>query len=289
MRYPHRSGYVGDCARNAWNNLCFFSSNYQIAVALNCRLLMVEFATPIRICWCCSYSSYGIRRGSATLTDSRSVRLTLLRTSPINVCGRLPLQTPPPQYYFSKMEPSNQTEDPKKYTLPSDFLSEPAPNLIVQRIDFSKTDVPEYDGLYATIIDNALNEAECNNLVRAAEAHADGKWEQAMVNVGGGKQILISDVRDCGRIIWDDRTVMDKLWSRISSSVPELQSVENSARITGNGPVKRSEKYQMTRLNERMRFLKYGSGQYFRRNSTPRPHLIHPSNKTPQPTKTECT
>lgn len=163
------------------------------------------------------------------------------------------------------MDPSDQTQDRGKYTLPADFLSGPAQGLIVQRIDFSKTSLPEYDGLYATIIDNALSETECNSLIRAAEAHSGGKWEQAMVNVGGGRQRLISDVRDCGRIIWDDDVVVGKIWSRISSLVPELETIETAARVTGQGPLKRGEKYQMTRLNERMRFLKYGSGQYFRR------------------------
>ncbi len=94
-----------------------------------------------------------------------------------------------------------------------------------------------------------------------------------MVNVGGGLQRLISDVRDCGRIIWDDHTVVEKIWSRIKDSVPEIEFLENVARVTGNGPVKRGEKYQMSRLNERMRFLKYGPGQYFRREHTPSPPL----------------
>lgn len=172
------------------------------------------------------------------------------------------------------MDPSKQThQDRGKSTLPSDFLSGPAPNLIIERIDFSKTLLPEYAGLYATIIDNALSEAECNALIRAAEAHSDGKWSQAMVNVGGGQQKIMTDTRNCGRIIWDEPDVVDKIWARISSSVPELEFVETAARITGQGPLKRGEKYKMTRLNERMRFLKYGAGQYFRRTFNNLPPL----------------
>lgn len=196
-----------------------------------------------------------------------NIRLTLLRRGHIYGGGRLSFRAP--ILSSSIMEPTDQSQDGKKYTLPSDFLSRPAPNLTVQKIDFSKTSLPQYGALYATVIDNALSEEECKALVRAAEAHADGKWEQAMVNVGLGRQKLISDVRDCGRIIWDDATVVDKIWSRISSSVPELKLIENAARVTGYGPVKRGETYQMTRLNERMRFLKYGSGQYFRRKPGP--------------------
>lgn len=179
--------------------------------------------------------------------------------------------------YFSMMEPTTNNQDVEKYTLASDFLSAPAPDLIVQRIDFSKTTIPEYAGLYAIILDNALSHEECNALVRAAESHANGKWEQAMVNVGGGRQRLISGVRDCGRIIWDDSTIVDKIWSRVKSSVPEIEYLEKKVLITGHGPAKRGEIYQMTRLNERMRFLKYGRGQYFRRKHPyPLPSLRFP-------------
>ncbi len=172
------------------------------------------------------------------------------------------------------MQPNDQSQEPlPNHALPPDFLSGPNPDadVIVQKIDFSKTALPEYKDLYAVIIDNVLNEEECKALVRAAEAHADGKWEQAMVNVGGGLQRLISDVRDCGRIIWDDHTVVEKIWSRVKESVPEIEFLENAARVTGYGPVKRGEKYQMSRLNERMRFLKYGPGQYFKREQAPPP------------------
>ncbi|KAL8909077.1 MAG: hypothetical protein Q9207_000411 [Kuettlingeria erythrocarpa] len=150
------------------------------------------------------------------------------------------------------------------FTLPSDFLSEPSPNIQSSRIDFSKTPLPGYDGLYAVIIDNALTEAECADLIRAAEARTNGKWEQAMINVGGGRQRLITDSRDCGRIIWDDRDVMARIWNRVKDCVPDIWFLKGMAHVTGYGPVKRREVLAMTRLNERMRVLKYTKGQYFR-------------------------
>ena len=86
-----------------------------------------------------------------------------------------------------------------------------------------------------------------------------------MVNVGGGRQKLIADVRDCGRIIWDDRDIVARIWNRVKSAVPKIEILENQPKITGYGPTKRKETWKMLRLNERMRFLKYGKGQYFRR------------------------
>lgn len=151
------------------------------------------------------------------------------------------------------------------FTLPTSFLKGPGPTISKEIVDFKKTSLPEYDAHFAVILDNVFTEEECNTLVRAAEASTNGKWEQAMVNVGNGRQRTIKDVRDCARIIWDDRDVVGRIWGRIKDSVPEI---ENFMHRTGN-------MWQMTRLNERMRFLKYGEGQYFRRES----HRRHPMDK----------
>ncbi|KAL9597595.1 MAG: hypothetical protein Q9219_005034 [cf. Caloplaca sp. 3 TL-2023] len=153
---------------------------------------------------------------------------------------------------------------PSAFALSPDFLSKPAVNIQVQKIDFTQTRLPEYDGLYAVILDNVLTKAECDDLIRAAEARTNGVWEQAMINVGMGQQKLITDARDCGRIIWDDRDVVARIWSRVKDCVPEIQVLKGMARVTGNGPARRGETLVTSRLNERMRFLKYTKGQYFR-------------------------
>lgn len=134
-----------------------------------------------------------------------------------------------------------------------------------KNIDFKSTDLPGYDGLYATVLDNCFTAAECNALISMAEAQTNGVWEQAMINVGGGRQELRTDSRDCGRIIWDDEEIVQSIWNRIQDQLPEIQSLSNVPKITGYGPTKRNETWRMARLNERMRFLKYGAGQYFRR------------------------
>ncbi|KAL8739193.1 MAG: hypothetical protein Q9181_000084 [Wetmoreana brouardii] len=123
----------------------------------------------------------------------------------------------------------------------------------------------EYKGLYAVILDDAFTKAECEDLVRTAEARTNGKWEQALINIGGGHQKLITDARDCERIIWDDKVVVARIWDRVKARVPEITSLKEMAHVTGNGPVRRGETWHMSRLNERMRFLKYTKGQYFRR------------------------
>lgn len=85
-----------------------------------------------------------------------------------------------------------------------------------------------------------------------------------MVNIGMGMQMILEDTRNCGRIIVDDRDVVAKLWARVADAVPEIHRLENWEDVTGKGPVKRKEVWKVTRLNERMRFLKYVGGEYFK-------------------------
>jgi hypothetical protein len=150
-------------------------------------------------------------------------------------------------------------------TLPPDFLRTPAVDIRASKIDFATSTLPEYRDLYAVVIDGVLSSTECEQLIQAAEATTNGTWERAMVNVGMGQQRLIADLRNCGRIIWDSKDVVDRIWSRIGyvAEVQEIMRLVNVPKIVGYGPVKRKEVWAYTRPNERMRFLKYTGGEYF--------------------------
>ena len=150
-------------------------------------------------------------------------------------------------------------------TLPVDFLAEPATDIRIQRLDFLSLKLPEYVGLYAYVLDNCLTPEECQTLLRAVEHRASHTWERAMINVGSGRQAMAMDVRNCGRIIWDDSQVVAKIWKRVEHLLPDIARLENQGRVTGLGPVRRGEVWTLKRLNERMRFLKYEGGEYFKR------------------------
>ncbi len=153
------------------------------------------------------------------------------------------------------------------FTLPQDFLAGPAPNLEKKTIDWEKAKLPEYKGLYATVLDGVLSHKECDTYIKASGASTNSVWAQATVSVGNGRQKLYTDVRDCGRIIWDDREIVGRLWARCQIRMSEIESLFEMPKVTGYGPFKRKETWKLTRPNERMRFLKYGEGQYFRRES----------------------
>lgn len=152
---------------------------------------------------------------------------------------------------------------PTSFTLPSDFLSKPSRSITKKVIDFTAVNLPEYHDCYATLIDGAFSASECQDLISAAEARTNGVWEAAMVNIGGGRQCAIPDVRDCGRIIWDEREIVGRIWDRVKDHVPEIHRMEKKPRVIRGFSLPR-EVWNATRLNERMRFLKYTDGQYFK-------------------------
>ena len=153
------------------------------------------------------------------------------------------------------------------YQLPHDFLLNPGPAIKKDVINFKETDLPEYDGYYACILDNVLTAEECANLIRAAKAQAHDQWQQATINVGFGMQEVDTESRSCGRIIWDNGELLSKIWARCQDAVPEILELKDQPSITGSGYLKKGWTYRLSRLNERMRFLRYFDGNYFRRKS----------------------
>jgi hypothetical protein len=183
--------------------------------------------------------------------------------------------------------------------LPPTFLEEPLPSPpVITPVHFAKTSLPGYAPYYALVIDGCLTETECNLLLSAAEATTSGKWEGAMINVGGGKQTMSKEIRDCGRIIWDEEEVVRRIWGRVGplvekAIIDEGESVKGIEKcrlidtgigvlqgrparcVLGSNRARRNEKWVCTGLNERMRFLRYEGGQYFRRKYSVYPALHH--------------
>lgn len=134
-------------------------------------------------------------------------------------------------------------------------------------IDFAKAGLLEYAQAFAVAIENLVTPEECTALLAAAESTADGKWDQAMVNIGGGEQKIMTDVRNCGRIIWDNTELAGRIQDRILPHLPkEVVTMTNKPSITGGVSVRRREIWHLTRLNERLRFLQYKSSMYFRKH-----------------------
>lgn len=182
-------------------------------------------------------------------------------------------------------------------TLPPSFLS-PSPSadalepITLTTIDFPSTTLPENKGRLAVVLDNVLSPSECQTLLSLAEASVDlvrlntfwntpgdaNPWRPAMVNAGQGYEVLEPEYRNSDRIVWDSEEVVARLWaqcmqSRVGEALGAMLGELNGddhAEVLGEKKKKgwhweRPNKWVMKGLNRRMRFLRYGPGQFFRR------------------------
>lgn len=187
--------------------------------------------------------------------------------------------------------------------IPDDFLpavstAEDAQPMTMTPVDWTATAIPEYEGRYAVVLDNVLSRSECDELIRLAEASVDSvrigdnkdmiqkdddddaarldPWSPAMVNAGNGYEVLDTTYRHSDRIIWDHQEVVDRLWARcmaggVGRALREkLAVLEGPAghRMVGGYRKKGEtwdERWKLRQLNQRMRFLRYGPGQFFQR------------------------
>ncbi|KAJ5731093.1 Prolyl 4-hydroxylase alpha subunit [Penicillium malachiteum] len=156
----------------------------------------------------------------------------------------------------------------------SDFLRGPPQNASVHHIDFTRTTPPimAFKDRFAAVIENFISEAECTELLRLAEESTNSSnpntpiWERAMINAGGGKQVMSVDTRKSGRIILDSADIAQRILDRLMPFMRDfnIDTVHNMPLVTGLGSARRGESYQLSGINERLRFLRYEGGDYFR-------------------------
>ena len=148
------------------------------------------------------------------------------------------------------------------------LLEGPAPASCTSRlIDFKKEGLLDYADAFAMAIDDLVTPEECTALLKAAESYSGGKWEEAMITIGHGEQKKVLDRRNCGRILFDNVELASRIRDRVVPHLPQdIVTIKNEPGILGRGAVRRNEAWQLTRLNERLRFLKYTSGMYFRQH-----------------------
>lgn len=157
-------------------------------------------------------------------------------------------------------------------SIPAGFLEDaPAKPVTVTPIRWSPA-LPEYEGAVAAVLDNVLSPEECAQLLCLAESSvvlekgAASPWRPALVSAGAGWEVPIFDYRNSDRIVWDQQTIVNRLWDRCRQG----RGVEA---LFGRTPADRerghlSGRWVFERVNERMRFLKYSPGQFFRRKWT---------------------
>lgn len=96
----------------------------------------------------------------------------------------------------------------------------------------------------AFVLHNVLSPQECEEYIKSTEEKG---YETALVNIGGGRQQMMTDVRNSDRCIIDSVDDANKIWQRINPFVPAQW-----------------KKHAVIGLNERLRFLRYDPGQFFK-------------------------
>lgn len=172
----------------------------------------------------------------------------------------------------------------KDVDIPDSFLTSPPVRPIISNpIDFASSPLPQYAPHTALVLDNVLSPAECKELLSLAESSVpvedgDSPWRPALISAGPGLEVLATGYRESDRIIWDQQTVVDRIWERCATAqgVRELLDKLPPQRYQGSG------RWEFRRFNNRMRFLKYSAGQYFKRKTLPPSAVIpHTSKQVP--------
>ena len=149
-----------------------------------------------------------------------------------------------------------------------EHLRQPSPSTCrVEQVDFKAFGFSEHEDAFAILIHDLLTPEECDEMRTAAETIAEGKWDAALINAGG-QMVLADDVRLCDRIMWDSPEVADALLARIRPHIPlNTSTLKNSPYVTSDDPVWSSGTWRISRLNDRLRFLRYQPGMFFRQHS----------------------
>ncbi|KAJ6492993.1 oxidoreductase domain-containing protein [Mycena sanguinolenta] len=126
-------------------------------------------------------------------------------------------------------------------------------------IDFEAAGLHEYTGCYAVVLDSLFSEQELSSFL--AEAEASAPWEVAQVNAGSHAYTDTS-YRNGERIIYDSFSLSERIFEKIRPHLADIEEIEQPAYI--NGVDRAVQKWRMVRLNERLRFLRYPQGGFFR-------------------------
>ena len=114
---------------------------------------------------------------------------------------------------------------------------------VIERVDIDLPDASTTDPKLAFVLRNVLSREECERLIALSERNT---YSTALINIGGGRQVLMTDVRNNDRYIRDDEEMADVMFQRLRPFLPTTW--KNS---------------ELVSLNERLRFLRYDPGQRF--------------------------
>lgn len=176
--------------------------------------------------------------------------------------------------YVRKLRSHSKPPAPPTQQQPIHCVAEPPADPLeigIQKLDFDSFGLPEYRHKYVVVLDNFFDLDDCKRLYAltggSMEDNYSGNWEQAQLNGGGDKQYLDTSYRNSGRIMIDDFDTADWILEKIEPHLEEIHLLDHASRHygyrkKGGG----NQQAQLIRLNERLRYLKYVPGSFFKRH-----------------------
>ncbi|KAJ7152638.1 hypothetical protein C8R43DRAFT_1127095 [Mycena crocata] len=128
------------------------------------------------------------------------------------------------------------------------------------RIDFAAAGLPEYRHCYAAVLDSLFSKPELSGVLAQAEEFSP--WEVAQVN-GGAYAFTNTSYRNGQRIIYDSFELSQQIFKKVRPHLKDIQKIEEIIYIDGHKAV---QEWRMVGLNERLRFLRYPVGGFFRKH-----------------------
>ncbi|KAG9031164.1 hypothetical protein FS837_003088 [Tulasnella sp. UAMH 9824] len=201
------------------------------------------------------------------------------KDSEVTIWNTPVLELPSPLWYVEDLRPRSLHNHLQVTRTPSSASSgQPAP-VVVHKVDWEEVGLPENKGKVAFIIDNALTPEDCQKLLKAGEDSAP--WSAAAIHGGPGDQagVVIEDYRKSSRILLDNFELADFILGKLKPHMPKeaLEAPESKRWQWGQDGrqggkrlkniFKKTNPIQLTRLNERLRYLKYVEGDFFESHS----------------------
>jgi len=130
-------------------------------------------------------------------------------------------------------------------------------------IDFADTPLASnYTGYYAKVLDDVFTEEECRELQKLPT-----EWIPAGLSAEGPTQTVHRDFRNSDRCLVFDHAAADMVYARLRPLVEEIHEIAPASPhglITGKAGRKQGPTWRLAGVNERLSFLRYGPGHYFK-------------------------
>ncbi|KAJ7604273.1 hypothetical protein FB45DRAFT_924650 [Roridomyces roridus] len=131
-------------------------------------------------------------------------------------------------------------------------------------VDFPAAGLPEYKSCYAIVLDSLFTREELTAFL--AEAESSGPWQIAQINAGD-YAFTDTSYRKGDRLIYDSFELSEKIFARMRPFLGAIEEIEMPAYIRGREMTRARQKWRMVRLNERLRYLRYPVGGFFKEHA----------------------